>query len=106
MPFYDLHKMEEKNPSPGFKVYFIHTENMTLAHWTIDKGAVLPLHSHPHEQVSNVIEGEFELTMRGETRVLKPGVAAVIPGDTPHEGKALTPCRIIDAFYPVREDYR
>ena len=54
----------------------------------------------------HVLEGEFELTVAGETKVLKPGQVAVIPSNVPHSGKALTKCYIIDAFYPVREDYR
>ncbi|MDE3089101.1 MAG: cupin domain-containing protein [Chloroflexota bacterium] len=54
----------------------------------------------------HVLEGEFELTDAGETKVLKPGQDAVIPSNIPHSGKALTKCYIIDAFYPVREDYR
>ncbi|MBN2346930.1 MAG: cupin domain-containing protein [Candidatus Aminicenantes bacterium] len=79
---------------------------MTLAYWRIEAGAALPDHAHPHEQVTQVIEGEFELTMDGEARTLKPGHVAVIPGNAPHCGKALTACKITDAFYPVREDYR
>ena len=31
---------------------------------------------------------------------------AVIPGGTPHSGRALTACRALDVFSPVREDYR
>jgi quercetin dioxygenase-like cupin family protein len=54
----------------------------------------------------HVLEGEFELTVAGETKILKPGQVAVIPSNVPHSGKALTKCYIIDAFYPVREDYR
>jgi quercetin dioxygenase-like cupin family protein len=53
-----------------------------------------------------VSEGEFELTVDGETEVLRPGVVAVIPSDAEHSGRALTDCRVIDIFHPVREDYR
>jgi quercetin dioxygenase-like cupin family protein len=37
---------------------------------------------------------------------LKPGEVAVIASNVPHSGKALTKCYIIEAFHPVREDYR
>jgi quercetin dioxygenase-like cupin family protein len=66
----------------------------------------MPEHSHPHDQVANVVEGKFELTLAGEPRVLEQGSAAIIPPNTPHSGKAITQCRLIDVFYPVREDYR
>lgn len=53
-----------------------------------------------------VIEGQLEMTLAGETRVVEAGMAAVIPGDVPHAGRALTACRAIDVFYPARDDYR
>ncbi|MHC4598813.1 MAG: cupin domain-containing protein [Planctomycetota bacterium] len=106
MPFIDLSKQEEKEPVPGYRVVFVHSERMTLAYWTVAEGAVMPKHAHPHEQVASVIDGRFELTVAGETKVLEPGAVAVIPPDTPHAGKALTLCRLIDAFQPVREDFR
>ena len=106
MPFLDLNDVEAKELVPGFKARFVHTENMTFSYWDVIAGASLPGHSHPHEQVANMLEGEFELTVGGEARVLKPGNVVVIPSDIEHSGKAITDCRILDVFYPVREDYR
>ncbi len=77
-----------------------------LFYWDVDPGAELLEHSHPHEQIANVLEGRFELTVDGEPRVLEPGMVAVIPGGLPHSGKALTSCRLLDAFHPAREDYK
>jgi len=48
----------------------------------------------------------FELTINDGTRKLGPGTVAIIPSNARHSGKAVTDCRIIDAFYPIREDYR
>ena len=106
MPFIELAKLEEKEPVPGYRAVFVHSESMTLAYWTVAEGAVMPEHSHPHEQVASVVEGRFELTMAGETKILDPGSVASIPPNTPHTGKALTLCHLIDAFHPVREDFR
>lgn len=106
MPFIELGDIPEKELLPGLRVRFVHSEKMTLAYWSIDEGAMLPEHSHPHEQVANVIEGHFELTVDGESRVLRPGSVVVIPPDATHSGKALGDCKIIDVFYPVREDYK
>ena len=106
MPFIELSKIESIEKAPGYHVHFIHSANMTFAHWSIEAGAALPEHSHPHEQVANIIEGEFELTIDGETRRLGPKTVAIIPSGAIHSGKAITDCRIIDAFYPIREDYR
>ena len=80
--------------------------SFTFAHWDIDADAMLTEHSHPHEQVASMIAGEFELTVNGEAKVLRPGSVAIVPSDAVHSGRAITICRIIDVFYPVREDYR
>lgn len=106
MSFIDLKEISEREQIPGYMVRFVHSERMTLAYWEIAEGAPLPQHSHPHEQIANVIEGRFELTISGNTQVLEPGHVAVIPPNAMHSGLALTRCRIIDAFCPVREDYR
>ncbi|UCF93835.1 MAG: cupin domain-containing protein [Desulfobacterales bacterium] len=102
-------KIEDANKKDfftGARVQFVHTANMTLAHWTMAVGAKVPEHSHPHEQVVNMITGEFELTVDNETKRLGPGEVVIIPSHAVHAGSAVTECRIIDVFYPTREDYR
>jgi unsaturated pyranuronate lyase len=106
MAFIRLDDLDTREPFPGFKVHFVHSANMTFAHWTVTAGAEFPKHSHPHEQVVNMIEGEFDLTIAGETRRLTPSDVAIIPSGALHSGKAVSYCRIIDAFYPIRDDYR
>lgn len=107
MPFINLNDMPlQTELVPGFDVRFVHSERMTFAYWNISAGAVLPEHAHPHEQVANVLSGEFELTIDGQTQVLNPGIVAVIPGGASHSGRAITDCRVMDVFQPVRDDYR
>ncbi len=98
--------MNRKRPVEGLEGSFVHGTNLTVANWTFVAGTELPEHSHPHEQIVLVTEGELELTVDGETYRLTSGDAATIPGDVPHSGKAITVCRVIDAFHPVREDLR
>lgn len=106
MSFIDLSQIQEKELVPGFKVKFIHSENMTLAYWKITAGSTLPTHNHPHEQVTSLISGKFEFNLDGKIRVIEPGVNIIIPSGVTHSGKAITDCYIIDVFYPVREDYK
>jgi quercetin dioxygenase-like cupin family protein len=106
MPFVRLDDLSERSLVPGTRVRFVHSEKMTTAYWTFEPGAILPAHNHPHEQVTNVLEGEFDMTVAGETRCIHPGDVVVIPPGATHAGKALTVCRFIDVFCPVREDYR
>ncbi|NJM24221.1 MAG: cupin domain-containing protein [Bacteroidia bacterium] len=106
MAFIDLNTQPSREIAPGFHGKFIHTDNISIAHWDIRKGASIPLHDHVHEMVVNVVAGELELTVGGEVKVLKPGMCATIPGHVPHKATAITDCQVIDVFYPVREDYK
>lgn len=106
MPFVELSEIRGREPVPGYRVRFIHSDSMTVAYWEIEPGASMPNHSHSHEQIVNLIEGEFELTVGDEMRTLVPGLVAIVPPDVPHSGRAMTTCRIMDVFHPVREDYR
>jgi quercetin dioxygenase-like cupin family protein len=106
MSYVDLAQQQERELVPGYHVKFVHTNNITIAYWRVDAGAGLPEHSHHHEQVVNVIEGEFEFNFKGEIKKLSPGAVVVVPPNVPHCGKAITDCRLIDVFHPMREDYK
>ena len=106
MTYISLHNIQEKEIAPGYRARFVHGDKLTLAYWDVDSGAEMPEHSHPHEQMANVLEGKFELTVDGESRILEPGQVAVILSNVPHGGKAITPCRLLDVFHPTRDDYR
>ncbi len=106
MPFVDVETLNEKEVIPGYRGRTIHTGTMTFMYWTVDEGAVMPEHSHVHEQVAHVLKGSFELTVNGETALLEPGKVAVIPPFVKHGGRAITPCELLDVFKPEREDYK
>jgi len=101
-----IREIQSKEKIPGFRGKFIHSENMSIVYWEIKAGSTLPEHSHPNEQVANVTKGKFEMTSGGKTEILEPGSVSIVPANAKHSGKALTDCRIIDVFYPIREDYR
>ena len=52
----------------------------------------------------HVIDGKIKFTFDGQTLVHGPGSIVVIPSNMPHSGVALTQCKIMDVFTPVRED--
>ena len=106
MTFLSQTDLARKEPMPGFVGRFAHGVTMTVVQWTIAAGAELPEHAHPHEQVSQILEGEFELTIGGRTERLGAGSLAIVPPNVTHSGRAVTECRIIDVFHPVRDDYR
>ncbi len=101
-----LSELDPKEIMPGFHGKLIHGETMTLAFWDVKEGACVPEHFHVNEQIMHVLEGRFEFTVAGETRVYLPGELVIIPSNTPHSGKALTACKLMDVFSPVREAYK
>lgn len=106
MPKIDLASITAKEICPGYTARFVHTENMTFSYLDVKAGAALPAHSHPHEQVAHVLEGEFQLTLDGQPIRFGPGEVVVIPSHMKHSGLAITDCVLLDVFNPVREDYR
>ena len=106
MPLIDLDSIAPKEIVPGYRARFIHTEHMTFSYLDVAAGAALKEHQHPHEQVAHVLEGRFQLTLAGEPIEFGPGEVIVIPSNTLHAGLAITDCKLLDVFYPVREDYR
>jgi quercetin dioxygenase-like cupin family protein len=100
-----LSQVEPFEIVPGYRARIVHSESMTLAYVDIDAGAELPEHSHVHEQVVNMLEGQFELRVNGRPMQLNPGDIVIIPSNVPHSGRAIRDSRILDAFHPVREDF-
>jgi len=90
----------------GYKAKFIHAATMTMAFWEVTAGAAMPVHHHENEQISQVLEGKFELTVGNERKVLEPGLVAIIPSNVAHGGVAITDCKLLDIFSPVRGDYK
>jgi len=103
---YEVGGLEARELVPGHHGRFVHSEHTTHVYWTIESGAQLPEHAHPHEQIVNMLEGTYELTVDGEKHLLNAGEVLVIPGGATHSGQAHTDCRILDVFSPVREEYR
>ena len=83
MPFIDVDRLDPKTPREGWTGRFFHSPNMTIAYYTVDAGAWIHEHAHPNDEIWNVIEGELEITIAGESRRLGPGAAAVVPPELP-----------------------
>jgi quercetin dioxygenase-like cupin family protein len=106
MPQISLADCKVREIFPGFHARVVHSARMSFSWVDIDVGAVFAEHQHPHEQVVNVLEGELELIVEGSTYRLVPGQVFVIPPNAKHHGRAITRCRVLDVFAPVREEYR
>ncbi len=105
--FYDSSEVKRKELAPGVMIRAMWGDKVMMSVIESAPHAVVPLHTHPHEQAGIVLQGEFDMTIGGETRRMRPGDAYVIPGGVEHgieglEGWALA----LDIFSPPREEYK
>ncbi|MFQ6016539.1 MAG: cupin domain-containing protein, partial [Anaerolineae bacterium] len=86
--FVTLSEVEAVEMVPGvFRRTLTYGQKAMLIHVTLEPGATVPLHSHPHEQLGFVLEGELTMTIGGESRVLKAGDSYLIHPDVEHEAR-------------------
>ena len=106
MPLIHIDQLPVREIFPGLRARLIHSDRVSHSWVELDSGATFPEHQHPHEQIVSMLEGNLELVVEGVSHRLAPGQVFVIPPGARHSGRALTACRVLDAFAPVREDYR
>lgn len=106
MPLLELNQLNDLQLAPGVTAKIVTADSMTVAHVHLKAGSPLPEHSHVHEQVVNVVDGELELTVAGTPHRLTRGKVFVLPSNIPHSARAISDCYVIDVFHPVREDFR
>ncbi|WP_127959650.1 cupin domain-containing protein [Serratia microhaemolytica] len=82
-----------------------HGGNLMSVEVHFAKGAVGPLHSHPHEQLTYVLSGEFEFTIGDETRLVKAGDTLYKQPNVIHGCVCLQPGVLLDLFTPQRQDF-
>ena len=83
-------------------------ERMMLAHVYLDKGAIVPQHSHHNEQLTYILEGALQFWIgeaQDEEVVVRAGEVLWIPSNVPHKALALEDTLDVDVFSPPREDW-
>jgi quercetin dioxygenase-like cupin family protein len=105
MVFFEMDEIQAKEIAPGVVIRVIPGERMTMVQFSLDKGALIPEHSHPHEQMGMVIGGRMEMKIGETTRIVTPGSAWQIPSDMVHSGQCLEDGTVVvECFSPPRED--
>jgi len=104
MPFINTRELKVTERLPGWKGRYFDSDNMTFGHYVFDAGSSIHEHSHPNEEVWNIIEGELEVTIGNDSRVAGPGFVAIVPPNTTHSVKAVSNGKAIVVDYPLRAD--
>jgi quercetin dioxygenase-like cupin family protein len=105
MTHYDWNLLTPEQVNPQITRKAIHSGSMTIARLELQKDAVVPSHSHHHEQITMVERGALRFAIGGGEKVVRAGESLVIPPHMPHGVVALEDTVVVDIFSPSREDW-
>lgn len=98
-------EMPETPMTPQIKRRLVSGDQVMVVRLTLEKGAVVSAHQHPHEQITCIISGALEFDMNGEKRRLRAGDVVCVPGNVLHGVVILEDTVTLEAFSPPREDF-
>lgn len=101
------YEMPARQLAPGVTAKIASGEKLMFSLVALEPNAVVPEHSHPHEQMGMLVSGILELTVAGTLQVLSGNEIYLVPGGVPHKAVAGPAGAVaLDAFAPPREEYR
>ncbi|NOZ05962.1 MAG: cupin domain-containing protein [Chloroflexi bacterium] len=104
--YYTMGDIDPKEIVDNVHIRIFSGSATTLSYVTIAPGALVPEHSHPHEQLGLILEGDAEFWIGEDRRRLQAGDAYRIPPHAPHGARGgENGCVVLDVFSPVREEY-
>lgn len=83
-------------------------DRMMLAHVYLEKGCIVPRHSHENEQITWIVEGALRFWIGedgAEEVIVRAGEVLHIPSNVPHMAEALEDTLDVDIFSPIRQDW-
>jgi quercetin dioxygenase-like cupin family protein len=94
-----------ESPHDGVERRVLSTSQATVQEYRFDPGATFPLHRHPQEQITLVLEGEVSFTADGQPHELRTGAWSVVPGDVDHGITAgVSGARFLAILVPARTE--
>ena len=106
--FYRWEDMPRERVTDALERRLITADRMMLAHVYLEKGCVVPKHSHENEQLTYILDGalHFWIGENGEEEItVRSGEVLVIPSNVPHKAEALEDTLDVDIFSPPRQDW-
>jgi quercetin dioxygenase-like cupin family protein len=98
--------LKPKELTTGIVGYYVHGEQSSFGLVELKEGSTVPGHQHTQEQITYILEGKLDMIIGSQPCLLEAGMYYVIPSNVMHSAVAITDCKVIDAFSPVREDYK
>ena len=99
--------MEKEHVSDQLGRRLITGDRMMLAHVYLEKGCIVPQHSHENEQLTYILSGALKFWIGEEKReqIVGAGEVLVIPSNVLHMAEALEDTLDVDIFDPPRQDW-
>jgi len=89
----------------GIKAWIMQGEKQQLVFFEMEPSTLVPEHSHDYAQWGIMIEGKMELTIDGETRIVKKGDEYVILAQAKRYAEFPCKSRVVD-FFSEKARYR
>ena len=107
MVFFDPSRLSPRDIAPGVRIKTMWGERIMVSVVELEPGSQVPSHTHAHEQMGWVLEGEMRMTIGGESRDLKSGDVYLVPPNQEHSvSNSGVSTRVLDIFSPPREEYK
>lgn len=102
----DWSRVKKENPAPGIQRQMVVGQNVMMVRFTFEPFLVTPEHTHPHEQMTLVVQGKVKFFIEGEVKIVSPGDVLHFPPHNRHGATMLDEeVVLIDIFSPIREDF-
>jgi len=98
-------EIEPERMNPLVTRQYVTGTKTMLARLVLKKGAHVPRHQHPNEQVSHVVTGALDFLLDEKRVTVRAGEILCIPPHVPHEVIALEDSVALDIFTPPRQDW-
>ncbi len=105
--WYRWEDMPRERVSDQLERRLITAERMMLTHVYLDKGCIVPQHSHENEQITYILSGalKFWIGEGKSEQIVRAGEVLVIPSNVLHMAEALEDTLDVDIFDPPRQDW-
>ena len=100
--------MPKETVNPMLDRRLISGDRMMLAHVYLQKGCIVPQHSHDNEQLTYILEGKLRFWLGedgSEVVDVAEGEVLHLPSNLPHRAEALETTLDLDVFCPPRQDW-
>jgi|SRR5579871_3737329 len=105
MKHYRWSEIPEEQMNASTRRRYITADRVTVARFEMQKGGVVPTHSHENEQVTTVVSGALRFRFSDGEVVVRAGEVLQIPSWAEHAVDVLEDTVAIDVFSPVRADW-